>query len=213
MRRPVIQLSAIGIVVAVMAFPSPALSQEIHLDNVAGFSGTADFTDFVVSGEPTITCGDSGIVSGAVYTGGTTGIISIDYSECHTSVFGFTANCRTSGSELGTITTGGEFHLITLATAVPGMLLTLTPTTVSCAGISSITFQGSVLGTVLTPACGFSNSELTVNLTSTGATQNHLSYTGTKYDLTAKTGGGELRTAAWESVFGGHFSSGRLTCT
>jgi hypothetical protein len=89
------------------ALPAAASAQEIHLEGPISFSGTAGAVSLSAEGEPTITC-ESEDVEGAVSAGGTTEAFNLDLTGCHTTVFGITAKCRTTGSPLdNTVKTTG----------------------------------------------------------------------------------------------------------
>jgi hypothetical protein len=201
---------------AFFALPAMASAQEIHLEPAEAFSVAGSGGELRGEGEPTITCTTTG-GTGKYDTGSTTtGTATLDFTGCHTSVFGFTASCNTSGAASGTITSSGAFHLITISSGVPGVLLTTTPTTIICAGISNIAVTGNVIGTITSPKCGESSKVLTLSFTATGTVQNHLTYTGTKYDLLSKTGSGENKTSSLVSTGGvtnTQANSGKLNCT
>jgi hypothetical protein len=201
--------------VVVVALPHVASAQEIHVEGITSFSGTQGAGNFAAEGEPTYTC-ESGDIQGTVSAGGTTGTATIDGTGCHATVFGFTAKCHTAGSPLdNTILNSGTFHLVTIGTGKPAMLVTQETTTVICGGISNTVSHGNVIGTITSPACGVSSSTLTFSFSSTGSTQNHMEYTGVKYDLTATTGSeGAAKTATintTETVSSA--TAGKLNCT
>jgi hypothetical protein len=202
---------------ALFALPSMAAAQEIHLEPAESYTVSGLGVEWRSEGEPSITCTKTE-GSGNFDTGSTTtGTFFMFLSGCHTQVFGFTASCKSEGNVTsGTISTGGFFHLITVSSGVPGVLLTTFPTKIVCAGISVITVSGNVIGTITSPKCGESSKARSLSFTATGTVQNHLSYTGTKYDLTAQTGSGELRTSALVStgsVTNTQSSAGKLNCT
>jgi hypothetical protein len=95
------------------------------------------------------------------------------------------------------------------------MLITTEPLVAICAGISNNTFQGSVVGTIISPACGVMSNTMITTFSATGSTQNDMEYTGAKYDLTATTGGGgTAKTAGLTTTITIELaSSGRLECT
>jgi hypothetical protein len=201
--------------VAMFALPAAASAQEIHLEGVTSFSGTAGAGSLAAEGEPTITC-ESGDVSGTVSAGGTTGNIELDFTGCHATVFGLTAKCRTSGSALdNTIKTKGTFHLVTLPESKPGILVTTETVTIICAGISNTITHGNVIGTITSPACGTESTEMTTKFAAVGTVQEHSTYTGAKYDLTATTGeGGVAKTAGLNSTGTTKSATkGKLNCT
>jgi hypothetical protein len=200
--------------VAMFALPAAASAQEIHLEGVKSFTGTAGAGSLSAEGEPTITC-ESGDIEGTVETGGTTGTISLDFTGCHTTVFGFTAKCRTTGSALdNTIKNSGTFHLIT-TTDGPAILVTPATTTIVCAGISNTIVHGNIIGTITSPKCGAESKSMTTSFGASGTTQNHTLYTGVTYNLTATTGeGGAAKNAGLNST--GTTESptvGKLNCT
>jgi hypothetical protein len=200
---------------AMFALPATSSAKELHLEGITAFTGDSTAGSLVAEGEPTITC-ETGDVEGTVSAGGTTGSISLDFTGCHTTVFGFTAKCRTSGSALdNTIKTGGTFHFIT-TTDGPAILVTVDTVTIVCAGISNTIVHDAVIGTITSPACNSAPSKtMTINFAGTGTTQHHEVYTGVNYDLTATTGeGGASKTAALNTL--AHTESltaGTLNCT
>jgi hypothetical protein len=201
--------------VAMFALPAAVSAQEIHWEGVTSFSGTAGAGSIVAEGEPTITC-ESGDITGTVSAGGTTGNFSADYTGCHTTVFGFTAKCRTTGSPLdNTITTSGVLHFITTTFGFPDKLLTPVFTTVVCAGISNTITGGNIIGTITSPACGAESTEMTSSFSATGSVQNDREYTGTTFNATAKTG--ESGTVKSAGVNGTDTvksaTKGKLNCT
>jgi hypothetical protein len=201
---------------AFFALPAMASAQEIHLEPAEAFTVAGSGGELRGEGEPTITCTNTSGTGKYDAGSTTTGTATLDFTGCHTSVFGFTASCNTSGAASGTITSSGAFHLITISSGVPGVLLTTTPTTIICAGISNIAVTGNVIGTITSPKCGESSKVLTLSFTATGTVQNHPTYTGTKYDLLSKTGSGENRTSALVSTGGvtnTQTSAGKLNCT
>lgn len=201
---------------AFFALPAIASAEEIHLETGENFSIEGKGGELRAEGEPTITCeGTSG--SGTFDVGSTTtGNSTLDFTGCHTTVFGFTAKCKseTAGGADNTIASSGAFHLITISSEVPGILLTTKETTIVCAGISKVVTTGSVIGTITSPKCNESSATLGVSFTATSNTQNHLSYTGVKYDLLSRTGTGEEKTAALVgNVTNKQAKAAKLNCT
>jgi hypothetical protein len=201
---------------AFFALPAMASAQEIHLEPAEKFTVAGSGGELRGEGEPAITCTKTE-GSGSYNAGSTTtGTATLDFTGCHTSVFGFTASCNTSGAASGTITSSGTFHLIKLPTSVTegGVLLTTNPTTIICAGISNIAVTGNVIGTITSPKCGESSKVVTLSFTATGTVQNHMTYTGVKYDLLSKTGSGENKTSALVgTATNSQSSAGKLNCT
>jgi len=161
------------------------------------------------------------ITNGTISAGGTTGTLTLDFTGCHTTVFGLTAKCHTAGSPVdNTFFVRAPFHLITwknsAGTAFPAILLTVETFETINAGTSTLHFEGNLIGTITSPACNAVSKGLTLSFTATGATQNHIAYTGKTYDLVARTGGGtgEPKTAGFNaSATITTNTAGALTCT
>jgi hypothetical protein len=187
--------------VAMFALPAAASAQELHLTGVTHFEGTGGAGTLTAEGEPTITC-EQVHVTGVPSAGGTTGTLHLDFTGCHATVFGLTIKCHTSGSEKdNTITNVGTYHLITYKEQ-PAILVTPETAEIICAGISTTIVHGSVIGTIVSPGinCTTPSKEMTTKFTAIGNTQEHLEYTGVKYDLTATTGKeGAAKTAGLTS--------------
>jgi hypothetical protein len=202
---------------ALFALPPAASAAELHLDTATSFTGTGGASSIVAESEPTITCESTDVTNGTISAGGTTGTFHLDFTGCHASVFGLTAKCHTTGSALdNTTTASGTFHIITQSSSLIVILLTIAPSEIICAGISSTYVEGNVIGTITSPKCGETSSKLSLSFSATGSTQNHLEYTGKKYDLIARTGGsgGTARTAGLNgtSTLTAN-TAGTLTCT
>jgi hypothetical protein len=208
---------------AFFALPAMASAQEIHWEPAEEFKTTGAGGEFGAEGEPAMTCtkteGTNKFDTGST----TTGTYIIAYTGCHMAVFGITASCKSEGAAVaGTIATSGAFHLITWNTtnnkvidpSKPAILLTSATTTLVCAGISSITRHGEVIGIITSPNCGESSRELRLSFTATGNVQGHTWYTGKQYDLTVTTSDGVAHTAALvESTTNAQASAGKLNCT
>jgi hypothetical protein len=204
--------------VAMFALPAAASATEIHLENVASFTGSAGAGTLTAEGESVITC-ESSDVTGTVSAGGTTGEISLDFTGCHTTVFGITAKCRTSGSPIdNTIKSSGVYHLITISEKVPGILVTPVVTTIVCAGISNTITGGNIIGTITdngtSLTCSRESTELVTSFTAAGSTQTHKTYTGATYTLTSQTSGAAAKNAGLVSTATTKSATkGKLNCT
>jgi hypothetical protein len=205
---------------AAFAIPAAASATENHLTNVTSFSGTVNSGSLTAEGEPIITCGDATNVShveGTVSAGGTTGNITMDFTGCHTSVFGFTAACKTEGAPLNnTIKSSGAFHFITTEKTKSGILVTPVHTTIICAGISNTTVTGNVIGTVTSPECGKSSSTMVIDFNASGAVQeDKVSHTGVSYNLTSQTAGSpDIKQAGLSTQATVHSpTTGTMDCT
>lgn len=199
---------------AMLALPAAASGQEIHLEGPISFAGTTGAVSLSAEGEPTITC-ESADVEGAVSTGGTTEAFILDLTGCHTTVFGITSKCHTSGSPLdNTIKTSGVKHFITTSDG-PASLWTLDTTTTVCAGVSNTIIHGSVIATLISPACGTESTEMTEKFAASGTTQEHDLYTGVTYRLTETTGeGGAAKPAGLTAtVTTKSLTKGKFNCT
>jgi hypothetical protein len=222
MSKKIMVLALAVVSAAFFALPAMASSEEIHWDNPEAFNISGTGGELRASGEPTITCTNTE-GSGKFDAGSTTtGTATLDFTGCHTAVFGFTASCKTEGAAAGTIATSGAFHLITWKETTggvvdptkPAILLTPATTTIVCAGISNITTHGNVIGTITSPACGGSSNKLTLSFTATGTVQTHNVYTGVPTDLTVTTSDGVARTAALvDHATTTQTNPGTLTCT
>jgi VCBS repeat-containing protein len=214
-------------VAALFALPAAASAQEVHLTGITTFTGSGGTSTLATTGEPTFACSKNTVSIGQFDTGSTTtGSLTLDFTGCSAEYFGIRVTCNTSGAVSGTIATGGSFHLITgekrtvvegkeVTDEFPAILVTLTSTTVICAGFSNTTYAGNVIGAITSPACGVSNKTITVSLKSTGATQEHTLYTGAPYSLTAKTGSGTVYPLGWNAgtVTLTSATAGTLECT
>jgi hypothetical protein len=207
---------------ALFILPAVGVAEEIHYDTATTFTGTGGAGSLTATNEPTITCESTDITNGVINAGGTTGTMTLDFTGCHAVLLGITATCKTTGAPVSnTVASGGSFHLITIKTGVPGVLVTANTTELECKdSFGNVNFThvtGNIIGTITSPACNAESKEMKLSFSATGSTQNHLEYTGTKYDLIAKTGKGgtgEPRTyslnASWTLTTN---AVGKLTCT
>jgi hypothetical protein len=211
MSKKMMLLALAVVSAAAFALPAGAPAAELHLTHVTKFSGTFNGGTLSANEEPTITCDGPKHVEGTVSAGGTTGTLSLDYTNCR--ALGF-FGCNSSGAASKTIKTGGTFHFITFGQK-PGVLVTPEHTTIECAGLSSTTVTGNVLGTITSPECGKSSKKMTISFSALGQFQDHFLYTGFSYYLTSQTGAsgtikeaGLTSTATVEST-----TEGTLDCT
>jgi hypothetical protein len=218
-------LVALAVVSAAwFAIPAIAWAQEIHLEpgNGEAFEINGGPCEIRSETEATHTC-EKIDGSGKFETGSsTTGTVNLDLTGCHISVFGITSKCHTAGSALdNTVALKGTFHLITwknaAGSALPAILITLEPSTITAAGVSSLTITGNLIGTITSPVCGAFSKEVKFSFTATGTTQDHELYTGTLYDLKAYTdpeGPAHEKTAAFVGSFTWLFpNQQKLNCT
>jgi hypothetical protein len=203
MSKKMMLLALAAVSAAMFALPAAASAQEAHIEGVTNFSGTFGKSTLTTSGEPTITCestvgepNTANHVTGVVNPGGTTGEITLDFTHCHIIILGVTRECKTAGAPLpNTIKSSGVFHVITINNK-PGVLVTPVKTAIECqSAFATINVAGNVIGTITSPACGVESKNLVTKFTSAAQTQEHKTYTGTSYNLTAQTGSGEVKEA------------------
>jgi hypothetical protein len=201
MSKKIILVALVAVNATFLALPAFASAQEIHVEPAEAFTVSGLGGEIRAGGEPAVTCTNTSGTGKFDAGSTTTGTITRDYTGCHTSVFGFTATCKSEGAATaGTVANGGTFHMITWkngsGVAFPAVLMTTDTTKLICAGISVVTFTGGTISTITSPACGGNSKEFKLSLTATVNTQDHLSYTGSKFDLLLQTGSGENQTAA-----------------
>jgi|GEM_PF-1984922 len=174
-------------VAALFALPAAASATEAHVTGITSFTGTGGPGSLKSTSEPEVTAIETHITGEFNSGSSTTGTISLDFTEAKAHFLGITTECHTAGLANGTIKTTGTFHIITTSTNKPGILVTPVTTTLICASAFRIEVSGNVIGTITSPECGNSSNILAVSFSSTGATQNDIEYTGTKYDLVGNT--------------------------
>lgn len=192
-------VTVFAIVVASAVLPSAATAGEPVIDpSGVTFSGTSASTMVLeASGEPGITCETFHITASLIPPN-----LSVQWTNCHIVVLGFTIACRTPGSALSnSMNMAGTFvtTYLTDAKTKPGIRFSPGTTTVECGSTTPIIFTGSVLGTITSPACGGESSTATLSFTRTSGVQDHKKITGTgsEFNLTAETkGSGTKRQAA-----------------
>jgi hypothetical protein len=208
-------------VAALCAIPSAASAQEIHFKNVTSFTGVGGAAFLTATNEPKISCTATSAPGSFNAGSSTTGTVNLTFTGCSGELIGVKGNCNTTGDASGVITSSGVFHLITTNTSKPGILLTPVTTTILCIGFSRVEVTGKgVIGTITSPACGASSTELKVAFEAEGSTQKHLEYTGVKYDLSAdtensagETTGANVTAALSGSVTLKSATAGTLECT
>ena len=206
-------LAALAVSAALLAVPGFASGQEIHLEGVTSFTGTGSASLLSAEKEPTFTC-ESTDVEGVVAAGGTTGTMALDITGCHSTLFGFTVKCHTSGSPLdNTVKTGGVLHLVTY-NSKPAVLATSEVVTLVCAGISSVTISGDSIATITSPNCGQESNKLALSFAASGGLQEDRLYTGVEHNLKLKTSEGSQVNAATTQTWSiSSPTKGKLNCT
>jgi len=214
MSKKMMLLALAVVSAAFFALPAMASAAELHYTEPEEFNISGSGGELRAEGEPTITCEGTG--GTGKWESTTTGESTLDFTGCHTTVFGFTAKCK-SETEKGadnTIASSGTFHLITISEKVPGILLTTKETVIVCAGISKITTTGSVIGTITSPECGTPNNQISLSFTASSAIQTHRTYTGKTYELLSRTGSGEEKKSALVgNATNKQTKAGTLDCT
>jgi opacity protein-like surface antigen len=170
-------LLALAAVSAAM-FALPAVASAAPTIDPAGtsFTGTFGTSTLGAEGEPTITCLGENHVTGKFNTGsGTAGTISLDYTNCHIIVLGFTIACKTAGAPLSnTIALNSVPFSTTYPTAgKPGITIGPVNVTVSCGSTTPLVITGSVTGTITAPECGKSSETAKLVFKATNNIQEH----------------------------------------
>jgi hypothetical protein len=196
-----LMLGALAALCAMLALPAFASALPAHLSENPG-----SFT--VHGGASALSRVGGGGTNGTTTTGTgsfentTTGTVSLVFHEVKSSIG---TNCTSAGQPTGTVKTATlPFHLVMLATEKPGILLTPPAgggnwAHYSC-GIFIPTVQvtgNGILGTITSPSCGVKSNTATLSFKGTEGVQEHLTYTGTTYDLhSTLSEGGATATSA-----------------
>lgn len=218
MTKKMMLLALAAIIAALLAMPGVAsanwgiipINQSFSGNSQEGFVG-----NLTATGEPKITCEGPSHVSGA-WTNGTQGSLKFDFTNCHVSIVGITSPCKTAGAPLSnTIVASGGIINVTIAADATGVkrgvTATLNPTTVECAGISTIKVTGSIIGRITNGpspcpgAEGAVDSNFMLEFLVSGGAQTPMvtdASPSVKDDLTAQTGSEAPRTAALEDKYG-----------
>jgi hypothetical protein len=206
-------LAAVGVLM--LAVPSMASAGTWNIDPEPTHAAPLNFT--TKGGEAKLTTTSSVVTcetneGAGYYTTPTTGFITkLTFHGCHTTVFGFTINCKTAGEVGNTITATVplEFHNIMIHSTAqvaggrPGILITSAAEEhfagFECGG-NQITVTGNgVIGEISSPKCGGKSKTGTLKFESsaTGVQKyQQITTEGTKYDLKSSTNGGAPVTAS-----------------
>jgi hypothetical protein len=169
-------LLALAAVCALLVVPSFASANPLHV------SATGPFTVHGGASELTRTSGNG--TKGKTITGNgtfettTTGTVHLTFDEVTSEQLGSCENVTT---------TNLPFHLVTLNSGAPGILITSANNhfaTFKC-GFITVTVNGNgVLGTITSPACGGTSNKATLSFAkSVAGHQQHTSVTGVTYGL------------------------------
>jgi len=191
-----------------VALPAAASANWGVTPGNAVFHGTTTSGTFSTEGEPAFTCLGPNHVTGTYDGSGTTGTLSLTFTECHTFILGITRRCTTGPEPKteNTIITSGTFHNVTITAGKRGFLLTPAETTIRCqSALHPIKVSGNVIGELTSPteACPlgpFTKAEL--GFSTTGGIQNDKTIDGsaTEYNLTAETEGTGIKKESGESA-------------
>lgn len=196
MNKKIMLLALAVVSAALFAMPAIASAHENHVTGATGktFKGAGGAGSLVAEGEPTINSVSVG--ASGEFTSETTGKVTLEFKESAATILGVKLSCHSAGAAAGIIVTTNVYHLITVeekepTKGKPAILITGPFPTIICgSGLSERKFQvggNGVIGTITTPACGASSKSMTLKFAAAGATQEHILYTGTKYDLTNQT--------------------------
>ena len=194
--------------------PTPAGTQPIDGVGIARFSTT---------GGTTTTC--SGFSGSAQFeAGGTTGTLTLTFGpDCTENILG--TRCTSPGEAAGnTATTVLPFHLVTLPSGSPGILVTPNAETgvfihKTCAGgLITVTVEGNgLVGTITSPECGSSASQATLSFMATAhGVQKHTTVAGTETEYKMVDGSEPAALEAHGTLTfkeGGSSKTSQLVCT
>jgi hypothetical protein len=182
-----------------LAVPTLGSAQSAHLSsNPGAFSvhGGALTLSRVAGGGTlgTTTTGSGG------YENTTTGTLKL---TLHGMQFGPWGSCSSTAEGHphtggpGTVTTTTlPFHLITLPTESPAILITsavgghFASYTCGASNTPVVVSGNGIIGTIASPNCGVASNTASLRFTGAAGVQAHTSYTGTKYALESTLGGG-----------------------
>ena len=223
MSKKIILCTLVAVSAAAIALPAAAIAAEedvpVHLVGVG--LNQARLIDGVGNAELT---GSFGTIKATSWAGSasfestTTGTLEL-------TLKGVTAGgtaCTTEGQPSGTITTTElPFHLVTVEDSVthatgPGILITPNPVTKVGAhfvcGFLKFTIEGSLIGTITSPECGKSSSNVTLSLSSSSTgVQTHKTVVGTTTEYSWTQGGSPVSLDAEGTITLG--TEAKLECT
>jgi hypothetical protein len=191
MSKKIMLLALAAVSAAMFALPSMAMAlipnhvvpTPAAATPIAGGTSTLQST-----GGLKVTC--KHVTGAATWTSSTTGKINLTFSnDCTENLF---------GTECGSIpTTELEFHLVTLANNVPGILITSNNNhfaTFTCTGgfVKVVVSGNGIIGKITSPACGGSSLTSNIQFEQSGGVQavKTVAGTATVYNLKSSTNGG-----------------------
>jgi hypothetical protein len=215
-----VMLLALAVVSAVaFALPPVAMAEDepLHIEPTPTAASNALGGTMKLStiGGTTLTCEK---VTGVIHwETGTTGKIDLTFeNNCISNLFGVSCSSVT--------TTELPFHLLTLPSQKPGVLITPGANghvaTFTCGGglVKAVINAGGLVGTITSPFCGGESTTMAWQFrASADGVQEHKTVAGTttEYDLQASINGGAFETAALDFDLTITFSEGKkkLNCT
>jgi hypothetical protein len=183
-----LMLLALAAVCALLALPSFASANPVHV------SATGNFT--VHGGPSKLERTDGNFTHGTTVTGTgsfentTTGTVELTFHGVTSDSAG--GSCASTGQPAGTVkTTKLPFHLVTLNSGAPGILITALNNhfaTFRCGPFQvQVAVNGNgIIGTITSPGCGGTSNKANVSFKpSSAGHQGHNSVTGVTYGLTS----------------------------
>jgi len=189
-----------GVLAVLAAIPAVAAAGEFTADCESGASCSATIAGGVATLNNTsnekIEC-SSADGTATQTSGSSTGTVELTFTGCKEKVSGFNFSCNSAGAASGVITTNTMVsHLVYIDpnASTPGVLLTNSNVTFSCAAFFKKQVTGNIIGHWSNPQCGTFAAERTVTFEA-GATTGSQKYTqvtttGTVFDLISNNDNG-----------------------
>jgi len=208
MNKKTILIALAAISAAMFALPAAASANWGVTPGNAVFHGTTTTRILTVESEPTVTCLGPNHLTGTYDGSGTTGTLSLTYTECHTFILGITRRCTTGPEPKteNTITTSGTFHNVTITSGKRGVLVTPAETTIRCqSALHPIKVTGNVIGELTSPtgACPvgpFTNGTLVFGTAGGIQLDKTVDGSATEYNLSGETEGTGIKKQAGDSA-------------
>ncbi|HWO83788.1 MAG TPA: hypothetical protein VNM38_08380, partial [Solirubrobacterales bacterium] len=151
MSKKIIPLTLAAVSAAMFVLSAAASANWGVTPTNANFTSTGPTAKLFANGEPTIECKGSGrpaVNTGSgTYEDGTTGTVTLHFTECQAEFLGITVPCSTILADPGskTIVTSGNFHNVTITSGKRGILVTPLSTVIKCQNIANmITVSGNL---------------------------------------------------------------------
>lgn len=224
MNKRIMLLALAAVSASMLAMPTFASAKPAHLDIKPGsliVHGGASALSRVGGGGSN---GETTTGSG-VFETTTTGHLTLTFHKVNSPALGDCSSTptHTHTGGPGTVTTTTlPFHLITLPTESPAILITPATghfATYTCGpfNIPIVVSGNGIIGTITSPKCNVASNTANVSFTaSSEGVQAHQTYTGTKYTLESSVAGGSKVQSAMNAsatiTFGGG-ATPKLLCT